>query len=467
MDSESNVRQTRGNMMRSGSNNDDESLSLSDCYSDSKSLPDLSTYDGASALNTAVLQLTSELEAANAEVDRLMLENMALQKQLDKSNGQISVLKQVCYAPASAKKSNTLKKRILKILTPEQSEQSNQGIDLNDTVKDLLTDPNIDNQKQETKEDVTDSSTLHTTSTQTEDGPEKQQQQVTDKMLSIQNPSKPNNENIIKETTRQENRTKRIYIFGGANCAGLSHQLQESRSDTRTGKNKYEITSYVTSGGTAEEIGKATKLYSYEKNDKIILSFGQHDSNPTKMILEIGYILNKLKDFEVLLLSARNSQYLNDSKISDTLKLICNNRPGCTFIDLNCKSYYGGQWKSACSTINECVDQLDYDREYLTYNKNNKNLKNHKVNKQITPKQKQNHIKKGTIPYYFRKVNTNKIDETKKTPKTTRIQNCSQKGTIPYYFRTVAKKQTSTTNESNKSIRVTHTSPCNQLFRDQ
>lgn len=95
--------------------------------------------------------------------------------------------------------------------------------------------------------------------------------------------------------------------------------------------------------------------------DRIIIAVGQHDTNPLKIIAELCIFLKTIV-CPVLILSVKNNIYLNEIKLNDMLELISIQSNDCEFVDLNSSSIF-----NICKTINSVLDQLDYNKRFLTF----------------------------------------------------------------------------------------------------
>lgn len=251
-----------------------------------------------------------------------------------------------------------------------------------------------------------------------------------------------NTENVsrFQEEEKEDVREKKknIYIFGGKQCAGLAVRLSESRQGSNY--EKYNITSIVKTGATTAKI--CDSIYNSKnitENDKIVLSVGEHDTNPMMMKIELSAALKCLENKQVLVLGIHKSDNLNEKKLNNTLKLICKSFQKCKFIEAETKIIHV---KNTCIKINAVVDQREYE-ELIKFQLANRKMINYNTNKSkpLSPKQvNQNNVhKKGTIPYYFTSTNITKTPNPKQN---IRQNEKHKKGTIPFYFTKTNKNQT-------------------------
>lgn len=239
----------------------------------------------------------------------------------------------------------------------------------------------------------------------------------------------------------QENNN--IWIYGDQKCIGLGARLYESRQSTTI--LKYNIISFTKPNASTEEILKGLHNISIVPQDKIILAVGENDRNPFDVISELHYILKKYRYYNIFVLQVLNNPYLNTVKLNSKLKLICNQFKNCKFIQLDQVNFKNIDiCKYLCNRLNFNIDSIDYNvkfirnRQFLTKNltgARNACIKTHyphwKDNKTLQCKDYKQI--KGTIDYYFSKLNSVKTEVKSNIME-------AKKGTIPFYFPQIKKK---------------------------
>lgn len=161
-------------------------------------------------------------------------------------------------------------------------------------------------------------------------------------------------------------RQKNIYIFGGKQCTNLATQLIGHRQTVNTTSENYKISSYVKPNACTEHITNTLKTYTFAEEDILILSLGEHDHDPTKLMIEVSTVLNSMEKNRVYILSVPNI-YLNEKRLNGRLKLICNYFDNCSFIDLHDgKQYHTANVGHNCTRINMIIDQHDYNNKFTS-----------------------------------------------------------------------------------------------------
>lgn len=349
-------------------------------------------------LKNELEDLKVELQSTHNEVTNLVLENGNLKKELKKVLEQLNALKDICVSPVSSQKSHATAARI-----------KGRKLQVQSTPK-PNNDPILKHNKQIQTDFPTNKPTLQ--------GNICSQQELT-RLPTVKLPTE----------TRTTNIDNNIYIFGGQQCSGLSVQLLKARH----GKpQQYNITSFVKPGATTQEIlSTCTSLKPTEK-DKIILSVGEHDKNPTQAMIELGATIKQFTKSEVIVLNVLESDFLNEHKLNSSTDIICNNFHNCTHLNVKNRDYR----TSLANVLSDIIDQLDYNRQYLGYNtRSNRCNKVHELQslyvKNHDTRSAKSVINKGTIPFYFPKLSAVQKSNTSGGP----LNEIKEKGTIPYYFK--------------------------------
>lgn len=198
--------------------------------------------------------------------------------------------------------------------------------------------------------------------------------------------------------------SRKIHIIGGRQCRGLCMSLIKSRQNNPY--ETYEIRSNIKPDASTEEILSSLDISNISTHDRVILSVGEHDQNPMKIMTELSASLKRLSHCTVIILSIKKNPHLNEKKVNEMLKLISNNFQNCNFVDLsynyvNKTLLYGKNLYEWCKKINFVIDQLDYDYKFLRFNKRQQNHGNLNSNRYVYNGGNKQKYKKGTIPYYF------------------------------------------------------------------
>lgn len=360
--------------------------------------------------------LSEQLQVANNEIENLHLELNQLKNLVSQQTRQINSLKNICTTPPTQNIKNQIqskRRKSRRMLIDNSRFMEIKNVETQDMNQEMH-DPVLD---------ITEISADQT------DTPE----------VCDYNNDRKGTDNLNK-----------IHIFGGEQCRGLSSQLINSRLGKK--HRKYSIIGLIKPGARAKDILKPIQEHhsQIQEDDRVILSIGEHDVNPTHVMAEISAALKLLEDRQVFVTSIISSKYLNEKILNNMLKLVCKEFKNCQFIDLSIGNGYDrdniityfdyydkDEHNELCKQINLGIDFIDYKQKYLTYN--NRTPKDVHTTRPVTiPTEKiKNKIsspKKGTIPYYFQLQTQH--DKHTSTEVNLRIssENKPKIGTIPYYF---------------------------------
>lgn len=133
------------------------------------------------------------------------------------------------------------------------------------------------------------------------------------------------------------------------------------------------MTSFVKPNAKSEDILKCCQMYDITSNDRVVLCVGEHDSNPTKVFIELCATLKSLYMCPVLVLKVCNNIHLNVNRLNNMIKMICNQNSNCKFVDFqldsNRRSKYYYTLNEFCKKINYTLDTIDYNLKFLPFNK--------------------------------------------------------------------------------------------------
>lgn len=393
------------------------------------SMPDLSIRADnikIQELELEISELKMKLLSADTEIENLLYENCKLErrmKEIEKKNRQ--------YQNMYIESLSTTKKKLSRKTTKPRTENTREILFENSllSVREVETTSNVEmgpgpeelQSKQPQPENINNCEDENTP------------------------PATPTNETSDLGNTKLNSEiSKRLLIFGGAQCIGLSSRLIKSRLNSPY--DKYDVRSFIKPNASSEEILKTCKLYNVSQNDFVILSVGEHDCNPITIMTELSAALKSLT-CNVLILRVQNNLYLNEQKLNEMLKLVIKNYSHCKFVDLKYSAAdVGHNMHELCMKLNLIIDQVYYDAKFLDFKKA---MYLRKSNLNRSPKIK---IVKGTIPYFFNKMKS-KIENTKiEDIKTKSFNDALQpdehkatqplikKGTIPCYFPIITNK---------------------------
>lgn len=346
------------------------------------SMIDLSTHasiDEILSLKKELQERDEELASAHAEIDKLALEN-------------------------------TLQRKLIEEMTVSKEQFKKMYIQSLDTPKSIK----ISTQKRNPR---------HIFSNKKES---KLSMNTKTKTLLDTKHSSPNTSQGEQKTTDDMNinqdELKKIYIFGGQQCTGLASALVRSRISNVY--EKYKIESITKPYALSTDILSTCAHMQQKtiKGDKIIISVGENDPNPTKLLYELSSAVKLFEQCSILILSVKKNKHLNEYKLNTALENFCYNIKNCQFID--CSNITR---RTLCRLINKTIDTIDYNSKYLKWSiKNNltRDILIHstqnRINKlnshivlEIQPSTDnkgcpKNIIRKGTIPYYFKIIKKNK-----------------------------------------------------------
>lgn len=329
-------------------------------------------------------------------MENIIIENNDLKKQIAHLNRQIRTLKTLCTpsmfeekisnVSSSVNKTKKNKKKKKRRLTLELFDDKIKRFQSEDT--NIITDDSIVEEESEELELLNDSKENHY---------EKEELYISiakDKKSEERQEIEPV---ILKETPKKikcRSSGRKLFIIGGAQCTNLRKKLESHR--TNTPYEKYNVIAYLKPNAETEEILKACNWIDADPTDKIVLSIGEHDCNPTKILIELSCILKSLTTrCPVIVLGIKKNVCLNELKLNSKIKNVCNHFSNCTFIDVEKMNNIN----ALCKKINTVLDHIDY-------------------------KYQDNMPKKGTIPYYFKK-----LGKTKNVVSTVMVQEVKDQNT--------------------------------------
>ncbi|KAL4719582.1 hypothetical protein ACJJTC_004953 [Scirpophaga incertulas] len=346
---------------------------------------DLSTrHDGdmIEILKSENANLKEMLSIANNEVDNLNLQIIELKRCISQQSQKIESLKSICTSPSQKHISNLRRKSRINsdttsnLLSPKPSiSKTIVNYDKKEENVTLQGNKNLNNER-------------------------------------MQHKSYESSTEIPELSRKAENNLKTIYIYGGEQCRGLANRLIKTRLHNKY--EKYRITSVIKPDASSKEILKNINELTFKNhNNRIILSIGEHDTNPSQIATETTAVLKILRSYQIFVLGIRKNKFLNINKLNELLKRICAQFDNCTFLDIyrGDANYHNGTiTQKCCKLINLAIDSHDYNTKYLIGRNSSDTLAHTSWIKSLSKPKMPTKPKKGTIPFYFQSTNTKTIN---------------------------------------------------------
>lgn len=379
-----------------------------------------------SEMQDTIVQLTAKLETTEHELENSILENNDLNKQLTKLTTEIKILKTLCHSSTMIESSpinNDKKKKHSRFSqnvssTPSStrvrdyaSHASHQCLQQ----KIINLEKNLQNAKDEIKRLTT------------------QIQLLEHSLCSKPKPEwtlKPLNLSTKDITSHLQQRIpeKTIAIFGAQQCVGLAAALQDSRKSTQY--EKYGIFAHTMPNANSDTIVKCCTKANLKPEDKIIICLGENDRIVGSVLTQLKNVLTLFHKNSIIVLNVLRNDHLNVKKLNNSIKNLCKHYKNSYFTN----STYSGA-PDIRKSINYIIDCEDYDRKYLNPVEIRKILVSSKLS--FLSKTKSNAPKKGTIPFYFKMINSEEVNNVTSIPSIK-----PKKGTIPFYFQPHTKNNT-------------------------
>lgn len=468
-----------------------------------KSLPNTSAGDNTLVqdLKQQIEELTLQLDSANEEIEKLSLENMTLKKSVEGYERKISIFKKIGVSDNLIMHITSPTVRKIKTIVTAESEvnENNMADSLTEAIaqtkdRDISTDltgiepKNVENLEEnvsynyETIPEVTknDLENVHQYKNQTTataqldcksltkfvniNDQTKMIEQVEDKSLT--NSVTAKNSRYFKSLTQKhdKNYNRNIVILGDQQVSGLSSDLLQSRKGTWN--DTYKISAIVKKDASSSEVlASIDNLGGLCKDDKVVLAVGANETNPFSVINALSLNLNKLSNTNVLILPVVRNESLNIDLLNSYIDSIAKLHSNAIFLrpnELKLRVQYNYNIKQFyCALLNYAIDYEDYKNKYLV--KKTQHITRFRFT-DINVKTKT--IKKGTIPYYFDKLQ--KQSEVKQSQSSIAE---FKKGTIPYYFDKLQKQikpkqNQSSINEVNIANKIAESPNKPKFFRE-
>ncbi|KAJ8729513.1 hypothetical protein PYW08_001094 [Mythimna loreyi] len=408
MDTCNNITFRKSRMRRSLSCFSNESDDSSASNLSVKSMIDLSTHlknDESLLLKNTIEHLKEKLCSVQLEIEALGQENASLKQQLAEEKLKTEHFRKTYITSRNA--SSTSSSRNIGIsekYCPNKNKISARKLDL---------DLDFHTPKPTSSSAVTNE---FSDRNETKATNMKYSGRTNHNVVAEENTQDLTSDNKQKYETRISNKpkTSNILILSDNQGKGIVEGLL--KKENKFIMKKYVISGIRKPGAKTEEVlldcDKLTKNFS--KNDSVIIMTGSNDSNPVKFIAEMSAAIKILKNCNIFIVSVKYNAFLNECKLNCQLKLLAQNYKNCNFIEAN-------SYNSIIKQLIHKINVVQYYDKYLLFNEN-KGLKEKPGSSEIVLKTPEivsdpviNHSiiktlesatqpKKGTIPYYFRKI---------------------------------------------------------------
>lgn len=357
-------------------------------------------------MKTEINTLKRHLDNTQNKLDNIILENIELKDQVTQLRQELQLIKQISKSPVSSRRANVLSqsKNCVKRQLSEKFSNNHRTLQDQHMATEQLRETTEPERAKAELVNVTlveNQNRQHSLRSLDCEKPQKQNQVSKAKINSLDtSPHTPQNKTTETTTTDKPN----LLILGGQQCTGLASQLIRSRFQSKY--EDYHITSFTKPNAMSEEILAPSCKFKDSLDNCLIACVGENDTNPFKVITELSAMLKRIQKSRVVIINVLYNKSLNEKMLNNLINNVCQNFDNCTFMKIhNYKkcSYF----TEICSKINNIVDNDYYRKKYLQYNCQN-NLNYNFNTSSALPK-------KGTIPFYFKTINTQSKAATDKS----------------------------------------------------
>lgn len=288
-------------------------------------------------LQKQISELTIKLEIADNEILNLLSENSCLKKQVATYDTQVSQLKDICKS------------------TPKKQSQKINRNSMNKTKLDFSIEQHTPKtlNKQLLRNEAQGAAISKEKKTY-----------ITE--INLSNIMKNNSEFTINNLEKLNNR-KNVIIIGDEQVKGLAAKMTKTTSGRFK---KYNFQGIVKPNApSCEFLADINNIVSRaSEEDIVILSVGNNDRDPFKLLMNVCNALNKLKVCKVLLLNVYKNQLLNVNELNYEFKRLVKDYGNCKFIKIKDLFAKNG-WKMphvklTTARLNFEFEQLEYDSLY-------------------------------------------------------------------------------------------------------
>lgn len=360
-------------------------------------------------LNDKIDRLTIQLKSSEMEIDKLLQANCSLSKQVRDYDLRVKQLTSICKST-----------KVLPKSTKSKSSSKTRRKLVSRTKLDFTMEPNVD--------ESTPTLQVEPLSPTAETVPERgiataPTTKSLAKQKQLQSPQDAYTNKIPKTTNSpiaaRNRQSPKIFVFGGQQCAGMGPMLLQLQKDTNIVK--YDVSAFIKPGASTERILETVKNHKFRICDKIILSVGEHDSNPIEIFSHLHNVLRMVTNTPIYILSLRINKNIDVTNLNYMLRHSCYNEDNLSYIDvastqtksINKKKYL----RHMCMKLNLRIDQIDYKNAYYSYNCVNNSMSE-------------------SLPHTTESVKI-ALDDCQVSPhSSTEVQNSPINVTTPYFFRT-------------------------------
>ncbi|KAL4718912.1 hypothetical protein ACJJTC_007919 [Scirpophaga incertulas] len=318
---------------------------LGDTKEINRSLPELRTNNSykVETLKDKISTLAQNLNIAENEIETLLMENQNLKKRITDYELKIKELTHICKSTATVRSCSKKKKQ-----------RSVTEVDSSSSYFNIAQGKTAPASKEATN-------TTHITRNINHNS----------RNISTEGNILENTEKKLKSKCKKRN----IFILGDETLKGLSAQLTK----TREGKwnDVYKSSAFIINDAPSTEfLSKCDSIQKCaDKNDIVILGFGNHDDDIHKLHSNICITISKFSNSSVLLLPIRHNSCFNVAQMNYCLKVWTKHFDHCTYIDTDPFDFKNFLFKRhvLSKRINACINYMEYKKLFL----NITNIKKH------------------------------------------------------------------------------------------
>ena len=338
-------------------------------------------------LNDKINKLNIELEIANTEIENINLENTTLKKEVQNYQNKIKLYKSVGIGEINFKKNSEYytplmfyspqyKRRFKHFSCGENGQQSSSSLIYQNTkitrpLSSLMKDcPNQFRGISNLGNEYDVKNTTYQVNTSSPNSVNN-----TDMATVVED------ENIVKSTPKTLSCTRkyapgklektikhRIMIFADQTGYGMRDLLQNLLGNTFT------VTSFIKPNASMSEILSSCirMCQCFTKSDYVIILGGLNDKNPLKFQSFLYYIVNHIKNTNILIGEILKNKHLNVGMLNNVLKIISRNCTNVSLIPLDTHQgrTYNNRYRNKLiisRLFHREILRLNYKYEYIAY----------------------------------------------------------------------------------------------------
>lgn len=293
-----------------------------------RSCPELNI-DNTDEMKATILKLQSELASAEQEIENLLSENYTLMKQNSRQENQIKELKIICTSTVKNNSSMNRKRKSLNFKVNSPNFQRNEQQTMDKTIDTheqiIIRDETTDNDGEIEKHNVT---------------------------------------NIAENPI--ELRKNKVIILADEQGKGTQFVLQELLGT------KYDVFCFCKPGAKITNVLSSciSQINTLTKEDYLVVIGFKNDTNPFEVKYLFTSWLNAVKNTNVLVCENSYNTHLNERKLNNELKFICNQFNSSVFVDLGFSRYVPGRKYYAtylCRNLLREILRMSNHRKYKQF----------------------------------------------------------------------------------------------------